>query len=104
MNVIHGEAVFEELINLSFYIALDDEETAQKFLDSCDETFRFLAENRFVGAARNFNNPLLKDIRMWRVKHFEKYLIFYQPLTNGVRILHIVHSSKNYHLLFEEEK
>ncbi len=67
MRVIHGEAVFEELVNLSFHIALDSEETAQKFLDACDESFKFLAENRFVGATRNFNNLLLKEIRMWRV-------------------------------------
>jgi toxin ParE1/3/4 len=104
MRVVHAEAVFEELVSLSFHIALDDENVAQIFLDSCDKTFGFLAENRFAGAARKFDNPLLKDIRMWRVKGFEKYLIFYQPLVDGVKILHVVHSSKNYHLLFEEEK
>lgn len=104
MRVVHAEAVFEELVNLSFHIALDDEDSAQNFLDSCDKTFAFLAENRFAGATREFGNSLIKDVRMWRVKGFEKYLIFYQPLTNGVKILHVVHSSKNYHLLFEEEK
>ncbi len=41
---------------------------------------------------------------MWRVKGFEKYLIFYQPQTDGVKILHIVHGAQNYNLLFEEEK
>lgn len=50
MKVIHGEPVFEELLNLSFHIALDNEEAANKFLNTCDQTFRFLAENRYVGA------------------------------------------------------
>lgn len=104
MKVIHGEPVFEELLNLSFHIALDNEEAANKYLNTCDQTFRFLAENRYVGATRNFNNSSLKEIRMWRVKGFEKYLIFYQPLTDGVKILHIVHGAQNYNLLFEEEK
>ncbi len=104
MRVIHGESVFEELINLSFHIAAENEDAAHKFLDACDKTFRFLAENRYVGATRNFNNSRLKEIRMWRVKGFEKYLIFYQPLTDGVSILHVVHSAQRYNLLFEEEK
>jgi len=104
MRVVHGEAVFEELLNISFHIALDDEEIAQKFLDACDATFWFLAENRFVGTTRNFNNPLLGEVRMWRVKNFENYLIFYQPMTDSIIILHVVHGAKNYNLLFEEEK
>jgi len=41
---------------------------------------------------------------MWRVKNFEKYLIFYQPMTDSIIILHVVHGAKNYNLLFEEEK
>ncbi len=104
MKVIHGEPVFEELLNLSFHIALDNEEAAQIFLNACDQTFRFLAENRYIGATRNFNNSSLKEVRMWRVKGFEKYLIFYQPQSDGVKILHIVHGAQNYNLLFEEEK
>ena len=80
MKVIYADGVFEELVNLSFYLAEDDEEIAQKFLNACDKTFRFLAENRFTGSIRNFKNEKLYEVRMWRVKGYEKYLIFYQPL------------------------
>jgi hypothetical protein len=38
---------------------------------------------------------------MWRVKDFEKYLIFYQPLSDGIKILHVVHGARNFDLLFE---
>lgn len=31
MKVIYADGVFEELVNLSFYLAEDDEEIAQKF-------------------------------------------------------------------------
>ncbi len=50
MTVAYADGVFEELVSLSFYIAEDNEEAAQRFLDACDETFRFLAGNRSVGS------------------------------------------------------
>lgn len=102
MRIVHGKDVFEELVNLSFHIAQDNEAAAQRFLAACDETFKFLAHNKNVGATRTFRDSSLKDVRMWRVKGFEKYLVFYQPLPDGIKILHVVHSSRNYNLLFED--
>ena len=64
MRVIYAGGVFEELVNLSFYLADRDEEIAQRFLNVCDETFRFLAENRFVGSTGNFKNTKLSAVRM----------------------------------------
>ena len=103
MKIVHGAEVFEELVNLSSYIAFENEAAAQEFLDACNETFQFLAGNNKIGAVRNFNNPLLKDVRVWRVKGFEKYLIFYQPIDDGIKILHVVHSARNWNTLFDDE-
>lgn len=104
MKLIHGEDVFEELVDILFYIALENEHASQDFLDACDETFEFLASNKKVGKVKNFNNPHLADARMWRVKGFEKYIIFYQPFAEGIIILHVVHGARNYDLLFEDKK
>jgi toxin ParE1/3/4 len=103
MKITYAEGVFEELVNLSFYLAEDDEELAQTFLNTCDETFRFLAENKFIGRLKEFSNPKLSEIRMWRVKGFERYLIFYKPTALGVKIIHIFHSAKDYNRVFEED-
>jgi hypothetical protein len=40
---------------------------------------------------------------MWRIKNFEKYLVFYVPLDRGVRILHVIHSAVDYNRVFEDE-
>ena len=103
MKVIHGSAVFEELLNLSAYIAFENENAAQRFLDACNETFRFLAEHQHTGVAQQFRSKELQAVRRWRVKGFEKYLIFYLPVTDGVKILHIVHSARDYRTLFDED-
>ncbi len=103
MKVNYADGVFEELVNLSFYLAENDEDIAQKFLDACDKTFVFLAENPFAGSFRNFKNAELSEVRMWRVKGFEKYLIFYKPFNNGVKILHVLHSATDYNRAFEND-
>ena|SRR5438874_7813569 len=103
MKVTYAEGVFEELVNLSAYLALDSEELAHRFLDACDTTFRFLAANPHSGAERQFTRHELSRVRMWRVRSFEKYLIFYVPTEDGVRILHVFHSARDYNRLFENE-
>jgi toxin ParE1/3/4 len=103
MKVTYGPSVFEELVNLSGYIAFENEDAAQKFLDACDATFQFLAVNQYVGAVKGHHRKELNGVRMWRVKGFAKYLIFYLPKPGGVRILHIVHGARDYQHLFEDE-
>lgn len=70
MKVSFDEGVFEELVNMSAYLVEDNEEIAHKFLDACNATFQFLAENRNIGSIRKFENVGLSEVRMWRVKNF----------------------------------
>lgn len=63
MKITYDKGVLEELINLSAYLADENEELAQRFLNSCDQTFRFLASNPQIGSARDFVNPVLSDIK-----------------------------------------
>lgn len=104
MRVSYAESVFEELVDHSFYLAESDEELAQRFLNSCDETFSFLSRNKLAGSMREFQDPRLAEVRMWRVKGFEKYLIFYIPTDAGVTILHVLHSATDYDSLFLDEQ
>ncbi len=103
MKVSFDEGVFEELVNMSVYLAEDNKEIAHKFLDACNATFQFLADNRKVGSIRKFESVELSEIRMWRVKGFEKYLIFYVPTVTGIRILHLLHSATDYNRAFEND-
>jgi toxin ParE1/3/4 len=96
MDVSYADGVFEELVEISFYLSNADESIAQSFLNACNETFQNLAQNRYLGTERKFNDPRLSNIRMWRVKGYEKFLIFYVPTEDGIKVLHIVHSSTDY--------
>lgn len=103
MNVEYSQGVFEELVGISFYLADFDENAAHRFLDACEQTFGILAADNLIGSYRVFENSRLKDVRIWRVKGFSDYLIFYLPLESGVKILHVIHGSRDYCGLFERE-
>lgn len=103
MKVTYDDGVLEELVSLSSYLAEVDEEVAYRFLDACEAAFLFLVKNPRIGSPKTFQDPALKDIRMWRVKGFGNYLIFYQSTASSVRILHVIHSAIDYNRVFDDE-
>lgn len=92
----YAVGVFDELAEITTYLAGYDEAIAERFLDACDASFEHLERFPEIGSPRRFEHPELAIIRMWLVKGFDDYLIFYVPLTDGVRILHVIHSSLDY--------
>lgn len=78
-------------------------EKALKFDEAVFETFERLSEMPYVGTERKFSNPKLTDIRLWFVKDFEKYLIFYRVFGNYIEIVRVLHSAQNIDSILEEE-
>jgi toxin ParE1/3/4 len=83
-------------INTQFeYIAKDNLEAGIRFYEATFRTFEVLLSNPHIGPARDFENPHLKNIRIWLVKEFEKYLIFYRATDEVVEILRVLHSARD---------
>ena len=75
-------------------------ETAERFLDSVSNTLEELARMPRMGVLRRFRNPSFGDVRMWRVKDFRKYLIFYRLLGDGIEVLRVLHGARDIESLF----
>lgn len=103
MKITFDKAVLGELVDLAEYIAQDNEEAAFRFLDAADAAFVFLLKNKFAGAPKIFSSASLSDVRMWRIKGFDDYLIFYRVQAGGIRILHVFHSSRDWSGIFEDK-
>jgi toxin ParE1/3/4 len=97
----YADGVFDELTEIAMYLAQYDEATAERFLDSCETSFDLLEKFPEIGSPRKFEHPELASIRMSLVKGFDDYLIFYVPLAEGVRILHVIHSSLDYNRIVD---
>jgi len=72
---------------------------ARRFLVEARGSFLELAQAPNVGARRQSGK--FPTLRMWRVRHFEKYLIFHQPIPNGVQIERIIHAAQDYARIIE---
>jgi toxin ParE1/3/4 len=92
-----------DLLDIASFIAEDNLDAAERFLDAADETFAWLASMPLIGRACAFRNPLAQGVRLWRVRRFERYLIFYRPIaTGGIEVVRVLHSSRDIESLFED--
>ena len=102
MSIVRRPSALEDLVDLADHIALDNIEAASRFLKAAEESFRDLERMPLMGSAREYRNSEFSAIRMWRVKGFRRYLIFYRPIEDGIEIVRVIHSSRDIAALFGE--
>jgi toxin ParE1/3/4 len=101
-KLVKREQAKRDLIGLADYIAHDNLDAAERFLDAANAAIRFLARTPGAGAKREYLNPALDGLRMWPVKSFEKHLIFYRVIPNGLEIVRVLHSARDIEAVFED--
>jgi toxin ParE1/3/4 len=75
-------------------------EVARRFLHASNLSFQILARMPELGVQRNLQNPQYSSVRAWPIKGFERYLIFYRPLNDGIEVLRIIHGVRDIERLF----
>lgn len=80
-----------------------DVDTAQRFFEAAQDSFRDLLNMPGVGKVRLTDNPRLEGIRQWTVSGFEKYLIFYFSRPIGVDIIRVIHGARDIDRILEDE-
>ena len=99
-SVVRTARADRDVVEIGLFIAEDSIEAADRLLEAVETTFLALAEMPRMGALRTFRNPRFAGVRMWRVKDFEKYLIFYRPMKDGIAVLRVIHASRDIESLF----
>jgi toxin ParE1/3/4 len=79
-------------------------DVALRFLAAADETFSLLATQPNIGWHARLRTPALGTLRMFRVAGFERMLILYRPLEDGVDILRLVHGSRKLQALLRRRE
>ena len=77
-------------------------DTAVRFLDAAEKAFQALLQMPELGAARSFANPKLAGLRMWPIKGFEKQLVFYRPVKEGIEVIRVLHAARDIGPLLEQ--
>lgn len=78
-------------------------EVGHRFLVAAHDTFGLLATQPNMGWQSRLTHPELRVLRVFRVKGFERILVLYLPLLDGVEILRVVHGSRNLQALLRRE-
>ena len=86
------------------YIAKHTLRAAERFLLAAKATFERLAAMPELGGTWEFEDPRLAGIRVWQVSGFEKYLVFYRPIPNGVEVVRVLHGARDIGAVFEREE
>lgn len=85
------------------FIAEENLDAGVYFLVAVEESIEQLAEFPLIGKKLEFGNPRFKDLRVWRVKNYSDYLIFYLVRENIIEIVRFLHGARDLNALFDEE-
>jgi toxin ParE1/3/4 len=75
-------------------------DVARRFLQSANSAFEELAQMPQIGASRTFRNPRFAAVRMWPIRGFERFLVFYRPVKGGIEVLRVVHGARDIETVF----
>jgi toxin ParE1/3/4 len=100
--VVHPEAD-QDLDEHFAYISADRPGAGIRFLSSARAAMDRLAEFPGIGRAREFKNPALAGIRSWAIPGFERYLMFYRQIADGVEVVRVVHGARDVPTILGEQ-
>ncbi len=96
-TVYRRAAARRDLIAHFVYLAQNaGEAVAGRFLSNAESSFNDLAAQPMMGGSLTLQHKELTDIRKWRIKAFENYLIFYQPRPDGVSIVRVLYATQDW--------
>lgn len=94
-SFVLSEFVEPELSAIWDYIAMDNGDAADRFLEAAYRTFHALAGLPHLGRGREFGAQRLQSLRSLGIDGFENFTVFYLPLPDGVEILHVLHGARD---------
>ncbi len=70
------------------------------FLVAVEDSLEQLSRFPLLGKTSLFQNKQFQNIRMWKVKDYENYLVFYAVSDDTIEVIRDLHSSRNIEELF----
>src|SRR5262245_25169681 len=93
----------EDALDCYLYIAQNNPEAAERFLDALEAAFARLADMPRVGAPQEWRSARLREVRMWPIPQFSNYLIFYRERGDRIEVLRVLHGAQDVIRILLEE-
>ncbi len=89
-RIVRSKLARADLRDAWLYIAQDSIGAADRFLERIDQTVRMIAERPEIGESQD---GLKQGLRRFVVGN---YLIFYEPIVGGVRVVRVLHGARRW--------
>jgi len=83
------------------YFALVNTQAAQDFVNDLQSCFALLSENAKIGVQREYRAKALASMRMFPLKKFSSYLVFYMADDQTIDIVRVLHGKRDIERLFK---
>ncbi|MEH1819435.1 MAG: type II toxin-antitoxin system RelE/ParE family toxin [Nostoc sp.] len=95
-RLIVKDRATQDLRHLANYILVNgNTDVAVKFLNAAEVTFAQLVKTPGMGKVTQLVVSTLGEIRQWRIKDFQDYLIFYRIQDTTIEILRVFHGARD---------
>jgi toxin ParE1/3/4 len=68
---------------------------AEQFLEQAEATFAQILTVPRIGKSVSFLLERMGEVRQWRIKNFQEYLVFYRVQDDRIEILRILHGARD---------
>lgn len=102
MNVTKRPQSERDIEECFVYIGEENLDAGVHFLVAVEESLEFVAKMPLIGSPREFRSTRLRNMRVWPVKEFEDYLIFYRPTDDGIEVLRVLHGKRDIEDIFTD--
>jgi toxin ParE1/3/4 len=93
----------QDLLDEAAFIARDNPEAGDRLYEAAEATFRQLASMPEMGAPRTYGRADLTRLRMFPVRDFPTYLVFYRTTALGIEIVRVLHGARDISAILDEE-
>jgi toxin ParE1/3/4 len=94
----------QDLEEEAYYLAeRASPEVGHRFLIAAHETFTLLASSPGIGWHSRLCHPQLTELLFFRISGFEKMLVLYLPVPDGIEIVRVIHGSRNLKAIIKRE-
>ncbi len=90
-----------DLVEHFLVIGRDSVSAARRFIQAADKAIENLARMPEIGSPWRSKDPALAGLRVGSIRRFEKYLIFYRPISDGIEVIRVLHGARDIDAVLE---
>jgi len=103
-RIIKKPEAKRDLIERMAYLDEVNPGLAGRFLAAVEATLQRLAHVPGLGGFCEYEKPRLKELRVFPVKRFPKYLVFYRALPDGIDVIRVLHGAQDIERILTEDE